>query len=70
VGSMKYILSKKKSRNEEERMLGRRMTDDRRRTIDEKCEVQVFLAGEAAAGDAAVVETALESVGSREHCWQ
>jgi len=33
------------------------MTDDRRRTIDEKCEIQVFLAA-----DAAVVETVLESV--------
>jgi len=33
--------------------------DDRRRTIDEKFEVQAFLAGEAAAGEAAVVEAAV-----------
>ena len=43
--------------------------------IDEKFEVQVFLAGEAAAAEvvvaeAAAVETVLGSVGSKEHCWQ
>jgi hypothetical protein len=44
------------------------MTDDRRRTIDKKFEVQVFLAGEASVGEAAVakatvVKNVLESVG-------
>jgi hypothetical protein len=34
------------------------MTDDRRRTIDEKFEVQVFLTA-----DASVVEAAVESIG-------
>ena len=35
------------------------MTDDGRRTIDEKFVVQAFLAGEAAAGKAAVAEAAV-----------
>ena len=43
-------------------MLGRRMTEDRRRTIDEKCEVQALLAGEAAVGEAAVGEVAVGEV--------
>ena len=59
---------------------GRRQTTDvRRRTIDEKFEVKVFLAGEAAGGDAAVAEAAaveimLENIGqqrtlgNRERC--
>ena len=58
----------------------RRTTDDGRRTTDEKFEIQVFLAAEAAVAEAAVVETAvaevadvetvLEALGSKEHCWQ
>ena len=35
--------------------------DERLRTIDEKFEVQAFLAGEAAAAEAAAVLTMLES---------
>jgi hypothetical protein len=42
------------------------MTDDGRRTIDEKFVVQAFLAGEAAVGEAAVAEDTVDDAATVE----